>query len=411
MDREQMPLPRDPMIRSLVRAQRAGRQVSRRRLMAGAGAAGLLGALSACGTGGTGGGTEAEGSPAEDLSEETMELFWANWSLYLDYDSGTSSYPTLERFQEETGISVTYAEDIDGNESYYGTVQNQLRQSQNFGQDLVTFTDWMAGRLVAAGHVQELDHGNIPHVENLLPGLRDVGFDPDRRHSVTWQSGMTGLAWNKEAVPAGVHTVTDLLTNPDLRGRVVVLDEWRDTLALLMREQGVDIAAFDTDDFESALELLEEGISSGQIRQVRGNAYMEDLVSGDALAVMAWSGDITQLNLEEGDRWEFALPEAGGALWSDNLLIPNGAEHKSNAEQLMNYYLDPEVAAEVAAYVNYVCPVQGAQEAMESIDPELAEDPMIFPTDEMQDNLHIIRSLDADEEAEYTDRFQAVIGN
>ncbi|GAB3193969.1 ABC transporter substrate-binding protein [Nesterenkonia suensis] len=408
MSRRHTPLPPDPMVRSLVRSQMASRRMSRRHLMVGAGAAGLLGALTACGTGGT---TSADDAPAEDLSEETMELLWANWSLYLDYDSDTGSYPTLERFQEETGINVTYAEDIDGNESYYGTVQNQLRQGQNFGQDLVTFTDWMASRLIAAGQVRELDHGNIPNLDNLLPGLRDVGFDPGRTHSVTWQSGMTGLAWNKEAVPNGVRTVTDLLTNPDLRGRVVVLDEWRDTLALLMLEQGTDITAFDSDDFDAALEVLEEGISSGQIRQVRGNAYMEDLVSGDALAVMAWSGDITQLNLEEGDRWEFGLPEAGGALWSDNLLIPNGAEHKTNAERLMDYYLQPEVAAEVAAYVNYVCPVQGAQEAMEDIDPELADDPMIFPTEEMQADLHTIRSMDAEEEAEFTDRFQAVIGN
>ncbi|MGQ7787445.1 ABC transporter substrate-binding protein [Nesterenkonia sp. K-15-9-6] len=400
--------PQDPMIRSLVRSQLAGRRVSRRRLMMGAGAAGLLGALSACGTGGTPG---AEEGPAEDLSEESMALFWANWSLYLDYDSDTGSYPTLERFQEETGISVTYAEDIDGNESYYGTVQNQLRQGQGFGQDIITFTDWMAARLIAADQVRELNHENIPHLDNLLPGLRDVGFDPDRRHSVTWQSGMTGLAWNREAVPDGVHSVTQLLTDPDLRGRVVVLDEWRDTLALIMLDQGADVTSFDGDDFEAALEMLEEGISSGQIRQVRGNAYMEDLVSGDALAVMAWSGDITQLNLEEGDRWEFGLPEAGGALWSDNLLIPQGAEHQSNAERLMDFYLQPEVAAEVAAYVNYVCPVQGAQEAMEEIDPELAEDPMIFPTEEMQADLHTIRSMDAEEEAEFTDRFQAVIGN
>ncbi|GAA1183538.1 polyamine ABC transporter substrate-binding protein [Nesterenkonia xinjiangensis] len=408
MTRRQTPLPPDPMIRSLVRSQLASRRMSRRHLMAGAGAAGLLGALTACGTGGT---TTTDDGPAEDLSEETMELFWANWSLYLDYDGDSGSYPTLDRFQEETGISVTYAEDIDGNESYYGTIQNQLRQGQNFGQDLITFTDWMAGRVIAAGQVRELDHGNIPHLENLLPGLQDVGFDPERRHSITWQSGMTGLAWNREAVPDGVHTVTDLLTNPDLRGRVVVLDEWRDTMSLIMLDQGADITSFDAADFESALEVLEEGISSGQIRQVRGNAYMEDLVSGDALAVMGWSGDITQLNLEEGDRWDFALPEAGGTLWSDNLLIPNGAEHKSNAERLMNFYLDPEIAAEVAAYVNFVCPVQGAQEAMEAIDPELAEDPLIFPTEEMQENLHIIRGMDTDEEAEFTDMFQAVIGN
>ena len=151
--------------------------------------------------------------------------------------------------------------------------------------------------------------------------------------------------------------------------------------------------------------------SDGQIRQVKGNSYKEDLISGDALAVICWSGDITQLNFENGDKWEFALPDAGGTLWSDNLMVPIGAPHKANAEALMDFYYDPKNAATVAAYVNYICPVQGAREEMEKIDPELVENPLIFPSDDYLAKAHVFRSLSADEETDFTNRFQKAIGN
>src|SRR5699024_6963007 len=142
---------------------------------------------------------------------------------------------------------------------------------------------------------------------------------------------------------------------------VEVLDEMRDTMGLMLLAQGVDIAGKWGDaEFGKALEDLEKQISSGQIRQVRGNSYKEDLISGDALAVFCWSGDITQLNFENGEKWAFALPDSGGTLWSDNLMVPIGSPHKKNAETLMDYYYQPEVAAEVAAWVNYISPVQGA---------------------------------------------------
>lgn len=414
------PLPADPVVRAIVRAQLASasrplarsmsRSVSRRSVLAaGAGSAGVAALLAACGTGGTPEG-EASG-PAEDRSEEEKEVRWANWTLYLDYDEDTQTYPTLERFTEETGIEATYAEDIDDNDAYYGKIQGQLANGQDIGQDIITLTDWMAGRLIRLGYTQELDKDNIPNAENLLESLRDVSFDPGRAHSLTWQSGFGGVAWNKAEVPNGIRTVSDLWA-PELAGRVEVLSEMRDTVGLIMLEQGVDVAGdWGDDEFFAALEVLDQQIQSGQIRQVKGNSYAEDLVSGDALAVIGWSGDITVLNFENGENWGFALPEAGGTLWSDNLMIPIGSPHKANAEALMNYYYDPEVAAEVAAYVNYISPVQGAREAMEAFDPSLVDNPLIFPDDETLSRSRVFRALSAEEETRYNEEFQSVIGN
>jgi len=402
-------LPDDPRLRRLI-----GAQLSRRNILMGAGGLSLAGLLAACGTGGTGttsNGQAGEAAAAEDLSASEKEVNWANWTLYLDYDDKSQSYPSLEAFTAATGIAANYSEDIDGNDTYFGKVQAQLAAGQDIGQDIITLTDWMAARLIRLGYTQELDHANIPNAANLLQTLKDVDFDPGRKNSLTWQSGFAGIAWNKEAVPGGLKTVSDLW-KPELKGRVEVLDEMRDTMGLMMLENGVDISRdWSADEFSNALDDLTKQISDGQIRQVKGNSYKEDLISGDALAVICWSGDITQLNFENGDKWEFALPDAGGTLWSDNLMVPIGAPHKANAEALMDFYYDPENAATVAAYVNYICPVQGAREAMEKIDPELVENPLIFPSEDYLAKAHVFRSLSADEETDFTNRFQKAIGN
>jgi spermidine/putrescine transport system substrate-binding protein len=401
--------PIDPRVQALVRAS-----LSRRSVLLGA--AGLA-ALAACGTGsntpsGGGGSTTgpAKPSPAADRSATDKVVNWANWTLYLDYDEDTKKYPTLEAFQKKTGIKATYAEDIDDNDTYYGKIQNQLRRGQDIGKDIVVFTDWMAARMIRSGYTQELDQADLPNAKNLLPELQNVDFDPGRKHSLPWQGGFGVVAWNKQKVPGGLKSVSDLW-KPELKGRVEVLSEMRDTIGLIMLEQGVDISgAFTDDQFQAAVDELEKHISDGQIRQVKGNSYKEDLISEDALAVIGWSGDIFQINAENGDKWGLTLPDAGGTIWTDNLMVPVGSPHRKNAETLMNYYYDPVVAAEVAAYVNYICPVQGAKEQLAKTDPDLAGSPWIFPDEPTLAKAKAFRTLTADEETKYSEAFQKVIG-
>jgi spermidine/putrescine transport system substrate-binding protein len=408
-NQNQRELPRDPAVRALVQqAQRI--QLSRRKLLAGAGGLGLAAFLTACGTGGTGSGTASSAAAVSDLSQSDKNIFWANWTLYLDYDDEAKNYPTLEEFTKRTGIKVNYAEDIDGNDSYYGKVQAQLAAGQDIGQDIMTLTDWMAGRVIRQGFTQELDHANIPNIKNLLPSLQEVDFDPGRKNSLTWQSGYAGIAYNKAKYPKGLRTVSDLW-NSDLKGRITVLDEMRDTMGLLMLDNGVDIAGgWGDTEFAAATDVLSQQISNGQIRQVKGNSYKEDFISGDAIAGIVWSGDITQMNFENDDQWEFVLPEAGGTLWSDNLMVPVASPRKANAEKLMDYYYEPEIAAQVAAYVNFISPVQGAKEAMEKIDPSLMDNPLIFPSESDLAKAHVFRSLSAEEETNFNGQFQTSIG-
>ena len=405
------------VLRALADSAAAGGP-SRRTLLGGAGALGIGALLAACGTSGTPGtgggaasGTSASAgpSPAQDRSDTEKVVNWANWTLYLDKSDDGKSYPTLDAFQKKTGIKATYAEDIEDNDTYYGKIQAQLKQGQDIGKDVIVLTDWMAGRLVRQGYTQKLDDAAIPNKKNILTALQNVSFDPGRQYTLTWQSGYAGLAYNKTKT-GPVRTLDDLW-RPDLKGRVEVLSEWRDTLGIIMRSQGTDIdKPFTQEQFDKALQVLETQLNNGQIRQVKGNSYKEDLISGDALAVIGWSGDIFQLNAENGDKWEFVLPESGGTLWSDNLMIPIGSPHKKNAETLINYYYDPKVAAEVAAYVNYICPVQGAQQEMEKIDKDLAKSPLIFPSAADLQKVQVFTKLEPAEETKYTQAFQKVLG-
>jgi spermidine/putrescine transport system substrate-binding protein len=327
-----------------------------------------------------------------------------------------TSSPTLSAFIEQTGIDVDYFEEIDDNDSYYAKVGPQLRAGQDIDRDIITLTDWMAARLIRDQVVQPLELIQMPNaVSNLLQPLKDASFDPGRLHSITWQSGFAGIGYNKEKVGRELKSLDDLWTD-DLKGRIVVLSEFRDTAGLVMQSQGVDIESdWGQAEFEKALDFIEQKIDEGYIRKVKGNSYMEDLTSGNAVAGITWSGDIFVLAADTEDpNWTFTLPESGGTLWSDNMMVPITSTHRSNAQRLMDYYYDPAVAAQVAAWVNYVCPVEGAQAEMEKIDPELAESPWIFPSVEFieDNNVQQFRVLDADEDILYADLWSTkVMGN
>jgi spermidine/putrescine transport system substrate-binding protein len=406
-------LPQDPRVRALIAQAARPRStsgLSRRQFLAAAlGTVGTGALLAACGTGGSPAAT-ASRAGAVDVSATDKTVHWANWTLYLDQNANGKGYPTLDAFMAKTGIQVTYAEDIEDNDSFYGKISGQLANGQDIGYDLIVLTDWMAARLIRLGYTQEFDKALIPNAKNILPNLANVDFDPGRTHSLTWQSGFGGLAWAKDKVPKGLASLSDLWA-PELAGRVEVLSEMRDTIGLIMLDQGVDPSStWGKDKFDAALEVLKQKIASGHIRQVKGNSYTQDLVSGDAVAVIGWSGDITTLNAGNGDRFQFALPEAGGTLWSDNLMIPIGSTHKSNTEKLIDYYYDPTVAAQVAAWVNYITPVEGAKQAMEAINPDLVDNQLIFPNAETLAKAHVFRTLTPDEETTYNKAFLDVIG-
>lgn len=396
------PLPRDPMVRELVKMAKKS-QLSRRTFLTATGGGAVAMGLAACAS-------DEPITAATDLSETDKTVTWSNWPFYIDEDDD-GNYPTLERFQEETGITVNYRVDYDDNNTYYAKVRDQLQLGQDIGADIVTPTEWMAARWAQLGFVQEFNEANMPNKKNLVESLANPDWDPGRKKSLPWQGGFAGLAYNVDRV-GDIRTVDDLWA-PELKGRIVVLSEMRDTMGILMMANGVDISGdWGSDEFNEALDILREMVESGQIRNVRGNSYTEDLVNEDALAAIGWSGDITLINFEEGyddgEKWKFVFPESGATIWNDTMVVPIGSTRKANAEALMNYYYQPEVAAEVAAWVNYVTPVEGAYEAALEIDPEIADNKLIFPDDETLAQTQAFRSLSAEEESEFQAAFQSI---
>ena len=394
------------MIAALAGTMRSS--VSRRRLLQVAGISSAAMAAAACGTGG---GTASEGAAPEDVSDTEKVVNWSNWVEYMDIDEETGAYPTLERFQEETGIAVTYTEDVNDNNEFYAKVRTQLEQGQDIDRDIVVLTDWMAALWIQRGFAQKLDKAAIPNSANLIPRLQNVSFDKPRDYTLPWQGGFAGLGYNiaayQQATGNSEMTSLDQLFDPALAGRVTLLSEMRDTMGCIMAWQGNDPSNFTQEQFEQAIDALTEQVQAGQIRQVTGNDYLAALESGDVIAVIGWSGDIFAL----GEEFAFALPESGGTLWTDNMLVPSTSRRKKNAEAVMNFYYDPEVAAEVAAYINYLCPVAGAQEAMVAIDPALAENPFIFPTEEFLNQTYVFMELTPEQNEEYERLFQTAIGN
>jgi spermidine/putrescine transport system substrate-binding protein len=382
-----------PEARSII-----GAMVSRRAVLAGAGGIGAAGLLAACG--------------GSDSADSANSVRWGNWPLYLDYDEETKKYPTLDKFSEQTGITAEYFEDYNDNDEFYGKVQAQLKLGEDIGYDVVTPTDWMAARWIRLGYTQKFDAANIPNKSNILDSLATPSFDPNREQSMTWQGIMSGFGWNTEKNPKGIRTIDELFA-PQNKGKIVVLSEMRDTIGIILRSQGVDLQTVTEDQFMNAVEFMEKKIADGWIRGVKGNEYAEDLTSGDATAVIGWSGDMFILASENEGKFDFAIPDSGGTISGDNLMIPStaSAEGKASAEKLINFYYDPAIAAEVAAYVNYVCPVKGAQEEMEKIAPELASSPYIFPDAATSAKLSVFRSLTPAEETTWGEAFQKAAGN
>ena len=376
-----------------------GAMVSRRGVLAGAGGLGAAGLLAACGGG-------------SDSGDSANSVRWGNWPLYLDYDEDTKKYPTLDKFSEQTGITAEYFEDYNDNDEFYGKVQAQLKLGEDIGYDVVTPTDWMAARWIRLGYTQKFDAANIPNKSNILDSLASPSFDPNREQSMTWQGIMAGFGWNTAKNPKGIRTLEELFA-PQNKGKIVVLSEMRDTIGIILLAQGVNLQTVTEDQYMNAVDYMAKQISDGWIRGVKGNEYAEDLTSGDATAVIGWSGDMFILKAENEGKFDFAIPESGGTISGDNLMIPStaSAEGKANAEKLINFYYDPAIAAEVAAYVNYVCPVKGAQAEMEKIAPELASSPFIFPDDAMSKRLNVFRSLTPAEETSWTEAFQKAAGN
>jgi spermidine/putrescine transport system substrate-binding protein len=387
----------------------AEERMSRRRFVGRAGSSALgfsaLAALiSACGGAagqGQSGGRTTE-TKADHPKTALTEVIFSNWPLYIDK-------AVIKDFDRKYDAKLKYTEDINDNNEFFGKVRQPLQQGDSIGRDLVALTDWMAARWIRLGYVEGIDRDNVPNAANLTDNLVNVSWDKGRTRSLPWQSGMTGIGFNRKEV-GDVKSFKQLF-DPKYKGRVTLLSEARDTLGLIMWMQGKKPADASIDDVLAASEYLDEQNRKGQIRKFTGNEYTTDLAKGNVVMAEAWSGDMVQLKADNPDL-DFVIPEEGGMLWSDNMMIPIKAPHPYGAEVAMNFFYDPEVAAKICAYVNYVTPVKGVQEILaKSKDTKaLADNPLIFPDEATRSRLSEHTPLSVEEEQRMNQAFEQVIG-
>ena len=359
-------------------------QLSRRDLLQRAAAGGtvltLPGLLAACG------GTSSSSSGASASHKLAKTLNFSNWTLYIDVKG--QRHPSLDQFQKKYGVHVNYTEDINDNASYFGKIQGPLSRGQSINRDIIVMTDnsRYPSLLIKKGWVEKLDKSAIPNIKNLQPALQHPSWDPNRDYSLPWQSGMTGIAYNDKLTDP-VLSIPRLLEDKKLKGRVTVLNEMADALSLVMLANGDDPAKVTDASFNRAITRIKKAVQSGQIRQFTGNDYSGPLAKGDLKAAMSWSGDIVQLQ-SSNKHLHWNLPTDGGDIWTDNMLIPKGG-NVYTASVYMNYVYSPKVAAEIEAYVNYICPVVGAKQVLLKQNPAIARNVLIFPTKKMLANVHL----------------------
>jgi spermidine/putrescine transport system substrate-binding protein len=358
--------------------------------------------LAACGGGGGGieggGSTEAETVKLEGKPSGTLTI--SNWPLYIDKQ-------TIPNFEKKFGIKVKYIEDINSNEEFFAKMQPLLQKGESGGRDMFVLAGYEISKMRKLGYVQNLDKSALPNVEqNLLQSLRHPPYDPNRAFTVPWQSGMTGVIVNKELAPE-VKSVCDLF-NPKYKGKVDFLNEVRETVPLVMKCEGVDPGEASEEDWMNAIEKIKGAAESGQIRRFTGNDYARDLTSGDAVAVIGWSGDAVQLQADNSNL-EWRMPTEGCMQWSEDMIIPVGAPNPTAAEAFMNYVYEPEVQAPIAEYINYVTPVEGVQEIFEKTSPELAKNPLIFPSASFTKKCSPTPPLEGEEEQNVIKAFNAVL--
>ena len=383
--------------------------LTRRRLMKrGAGAAlgvSALAYLAACGPR-TGGSLESAGEESDVIARDRISdsLYFANWPLYIEEDRGT-----LEEFEKEYGTKVEYVEEVNDNVEFFGKVRQQYSTGESGGRDIHVVTDWMAGRMIRLGYVQRFDPAQIVTAQqNLIDRLRTPPFDPGRDYSMPWQSGFAGIIYRKDLVKREPRSVDDLF-DPDYKGKVTMLTEMRDTVGVVAAGLGFDPETATLDQFLETVDRIGEGAESGQIRGFTGNEYTKDITKGDSVILIGWSGDAVQLEADNPNI-RFVAPETGVHLWTDNMQIPVGAPNAFTAQKMIDFVYRPEVQADIAEYVNYICPVEGVQEILAKRDPALAQNQLIFPDDRTLSDAFIFRELNPDEERQLDEAFQKVIG-
>jgi len=396
--------------------------VSRRRFLQGTSLVGFGAFLAAC-TGGSSPSPSDVSSPApgdttapsSGPQEPTGPLNFANWDAYIDVEDDGVTSPTLVDFTETYGVEVNYANaQIEDNAGFVATIRPQLQAGVDTGWDLIVLTDWMAAKIVDAGWAESIDKANVPDAAaNLRDELKGISWDATEEFHYPWQSGATGIGYNRASTGRDLTKVADLF-DPAFATKVTLLNEVRDTLSLVHRMLQDQGAASDNpseeltvEDAQVVVDHVQPFVDSGHIRAFTGNEYLADFGTGTTWAAIVWSGDLAS---SAGPDDVFVYPEEGSNIWTDNMLIPKGAKNKYTAELMINWVYDVDRAARLANWIYYISPVKGVAEAITELDPEAGDNPLLFPPADVIAKQHELPNWSEADETAINDLFSTLTG-
>jgi len=417
--------------------------LTRRRFLQGTVLAGVGAFLAACSSGGaTSAPAGSSGPAASNANIPTLPpatpapsvaptpkvitgpLHWAQWPAYIDlsnkpdangqYHYAPGSSPTIEQFKAKYKVDVDYEEKIEDNNTFYATIQPELLAGAPTGWDLIVVTDWLAAKIIVKGWAEQIDQTNVPNcVNNLRDPLKGYPWDPKNDYHYPWQSGMTGMGYDKTSLAsakiAAPASLSDLWAIDSKK--VSFLSESRDTfgLGLLKLGKPADPTTTTSDDLQAVHDDIKPLVANGLT--FTGNEYLQNFAAKKTWAAMVWSGDLASSGSADQI---FVFPTEGTMIWTDNMVIPKGATNIYTAELMMNFVYDPKIAGQIANFVYYVSPVKGADVVVKSLNASAPLDPalfaLLFPPDAVVAKQHNFQYLSDDLETQLNNLYLDLAG-
>ncbi|WP_419759554.1 extracellular solute-binding protein [Acidisoma sp.] len=355
------------------------------------GAAATLAAMILGGPGGADAATVTDWDAWWAAQKPTDKFVFANWPLYIDVTSTGSDHPSLDAFTKETGIKVTYKEVIQNNAPFYAQIAPVLKAHQATGYDMIVMTNhWELTELILQKWLVPIWKEKVPNFAKYASSsVVSPAYDPGNKYTMTWQSGLTGIAYNPKLTKREITSLDDLW-DPAFAGHVGMMNDNTELGSAALLKLGIKPVSSTPADWQSAAAILRDQKEKGLVRQYYDQSYINALENGDLWITQAWSGDIYQANEKGFKDLKFVVPKEGVMIWHDNMCIPIGATNALSALAWMNYYYTPKTAGIIEDYVNYICPVPDAKAYIADVikDAAVADSPLVFPSAAVLDKAH-----------------------
>ncbi len=415
---EHSPQPDPVLLRGMTQRRFSRRDAFRLGGLAAAGAG-----LAACGVQGA-----SKKKTTVSQAQEAAKKYWAgktkhghvnfaNWPLYID----TTKPTTLQKFTAATGITVKYAEAIQDDPSWFAKIDPIIRSGGSIGYDVMVVTDGFEfAELVALGELVPLNQSMLKNFYKYASQkYQHRSFDPGNTYSIPWASGSTGIAWNPKYIKTPVTSINELW-NPAYKGKVGMMSDTQEIANFGMYKLGINPDKSTPADWRKSANALLGQRSAGLVRQYYDQSYINALTKGDTWITMAWSGDVFQQNISSGTNLMFAVPQEGGNIWTDNMMIPKHTQNPVDAMMLMDWYYQPEIAALLTEGINYITAVPSAQPVIAAAAQqatgsdkasltEVATSPLVWPTPAVYSRLYDYVSPTGKLKTEFQSIFQPVV--